>query len=57
MPIAWVHTAGGPPISYALENSRAKVVQAAAGKLRRYNTGEIERRGFDSAVQDTARRA
>ena len=41
VPIAWVHTAGGPPISYALENSRAKVVQAAAGKLRRYNTGEI----------------
>jgi hypothetical protein len=24
VPIAWVHTAGGPPVSYALENKRPR---------------------------------
>ena len=43
VPIAWVHTKGDLPVSYALENSRAEVVQAAARKLRKYNTTRIAR--------------
>lgn len=41
VPIAWVHTKGDLPVRYALENSRAEVVQAAARKLRKYNTTRI----------------
>jgi SMODS and SLOG-associating 2TM effector domain 1 len=47
VPIAWVHTAGGPPVSYALENKRAEVVKAAAEKLRRYNAVEISKPKLD----------
>jgi SMODS and SLOG-associating 2TM effector domain 1/Protein of unknown function (DUF4231) len=43
VPIAWVHTKGDLPVSYALQNSRAEVVQAAARKLRKYNTTRIAR--------------
>ena len=47
VPIAWVHTAGGPPVSYVLESKRAQVVKAAAEKLRRYNAAEISKPKFD----------
>jgi nucleoside 2-deoxyribosyltransferase len=47
VPIAWVHTAGGPSVSYALKNKRAEVVQEAAEKLRTYNAAEIEKSKFD----------
>ena len=52
VPIAWVHTAGGPPVSYALENKRAAVVVAAAGKLRKYNAAKIEKSKFDKHVRE-----
>ena len=52
MPIAWVHTAGGPPVSYALENKRAEVVKAAAEKLRKYNAAEIEESKFDQRMRE-----
>ena len=52
VPIAWVHTAGGPLVSYALENKRAEVVKAAAGKLRRYNAAGIEKSKFDKRVRE-----
>ena len=52
VPIAWVHTAGGPPASYALENKRAEVVKAAAEKLRMYNTAEIEKPKFDKRERE-----
>ena len=42
VPIAWVHTADDPAVTTHLENSRAEVVKAAAGKLRKYNAGVIE---------------
>ena len=51
VPIAWVHTAGGPPVSFALENKRAEVVKAAAEKLRKYNAAEIEKPKFDQRVR------
>jgi nucleoside 2-deoxyribosyltransferase len=41
IPIAWVHSVGGPEVSYALENERAGVAREAAGKLRRYNAAQI----------------
>jgi hypothetical protein len=47
VPIAWVHTVGDPVVKYALDNSRAGVVQAAAGKLREYNTSAIKPAEFD----------
>jgi hypothetical protein len=47
VPIAWVHTADGPPVSYALENKRAGVVKEAAEKLRKYNVADIEKVKFD----------
>jgi nucleoside 2-deoxyribosyltransferase len=52
VPIAWVHTAGGPPVSYALENKRAEVVKAAAEKLRKYNAVEIDTSKFDNHVRE-----
>ncbi len=52
VPIAWVHTAGGPPVSYALENKRAEVVQAAAGKLRQYNAAKIDKSKFGKRVRE-----
>jgi len=52
VPIAWVHIAGGPPVSYALENKRAEVVNAAAKKLRRYNLAGIEKPRFDKRVRE-----
>ena len=52
VPIAWVHTAGGPPVSYALENERAEVVTAAAEKLRKYNAAEIEQAKFDKRARE-----
>lgn len=52
VPIAWVHTAGGPPVSYALENKRAEVVKAAAEKLGKYNVAEIEKPKFDKRVRE-----
>jgi hypothetical protein len=52
VPIAWVHTAGGPPVSYALENERAGVVKAAAGKLRQYNAAKIDKSKFDKHVRE-----
>jgi hypothetical protein len=52
VPIAWVHTAGGPPVSYALENKRAEVVRAAAGKLRQYNAAKIDRSKFGKRVRE-----
>ncbi len=47
VPIAWVHTVGGPLVSYALENRRAQIATKAAEKLRKYNTAKIERSKFD----------
>ena len=41
VPIAWVHTKGDPAVTCHLETRRAEVVKAAAGKLRKYNTGVI----------------
>ena len=55
VPIAWVHTAGGPPVSYALENKRAEVMKAAAEKLRKYNAAEIEKPKFDKCVRELRR--
>jgi SMODS and SLOG-associating 2TM effector domain 1 len=52
VPIAWVHSAGGAPVSYALENKRAAVVGAAAGKLRKYNAAKIETSRFDQRVRE-----
>jgi SMODS and SLOG-associating 2TM effector domain 1 len=52
VPIAWVHTAGGPPVSYALENKRTGVVKAAAGKLCRYNAAEIDTSKFDERMRE-----
>ena len=52
VPIAWVHTKGEPAVDYALENSRAEVVQAAARKLRTYNKGTIRHRKFDKRVRE-----
>jgi nucleoside 2-deoxyribosyltransferase len=52
VPIAWVHTAGGPAVSYALENKRAEVVTAAAEKLRRYNAAGIDKPKFDKRVRE-----
>jgi hypothetical protein len=51
-PIAWVHTTGDPPVSYALENSRADVVKEAADKLRKYNTGAIDSAEFDERMRE-----
>ena len=51
VPIAWVHTADGPPVSYALENKRAAVVKQAADKLRTYNTGAIDSAEFDEHIR------
>ena len=56
VPIAWVHTKGGPPVSYALENKRAEVVKAAAGKLRKYNAAGIDRPEVRQARARTAQR-
>lgn len=50
VPIAWVHTAGSSPISYALENKRSEVVKAAAEKLRRYNAAKIDKPRFDKRM-------
>ena len=47
VPIAWVHTADSPPVTYALENKRAEVVKEAAGKLRQYNAAVIDQATFD----------
>lgn len=52
VPIAWVHTTGGPPVSYALDNKRAEVVRAAAAKLRTYNAGQIGKPEFDRRVRE-----
>ncbi len=52
VPIAWVHTKKGPRVSYALQNSRAEIVRAAAEKLRKYNSAGIEKRVFDERVRD-----
>jgi hypothetical protein len=52
VPIAWVHTAGGPPVSYALENKRAEVVEAAAEKLRTYNAAKIKPSKFDKRERE-----
>jgi hypothetical protein len=47
VPIAWVHTVGDPVVDYALDNSRAGVVRAAARKLREYNASAIDPAEFD----------
>jgi hypothetical protein len=52
VPLAWVHTTGDLPVSYALENKRAEVVRAAAGKLRMYNAAGIEQSKFDQHLRD-----
>ena len=52
VPIAWVHIAGGPPVSYALQNKRAGVVKAAAEKLRMYNAAEIKKPKFDERLRE-----
>jgi hypothetical protein len=52
VPIAWVHTADGPSVSYAPENERAQVVKAAAGKLRKYNAAEVKTSKFDKRVRE-----
>jgi len=52
VPIAWVHTVGGLPVSYALENKRAEVVTAAAEKLRKYNAAEIEKPKLDKRMRE-----
>jgi SMODS and SLOG-associating 2TM effector domain 1 len=52
VPIAWVHTAAGPPVSYALDNKRAEVVKAAAEKLRKYNAAKIEKPKRDKRVRE-----
>ena len=46
VPIAWVHTKGDPTVTCHLETRRAEVVKAAAGKLRKYNTGVIDSATF-----------
>jgi hypothetical protein len=52
VPIAWVRTNEGPPVTCALENSRAEIVRAAAEKLRRYNSAGIEKPVFDERVHN-----
>ena len=52
VPIVWVHTKGDTPVSDALENRRAEVVKAAAGKLRKYNAAEIEKSKFDKRMHE-----
>jgi len=51
VPIAWVHTKEGPPVTCALENSRADILRAAAEKLRKYNSARIEKSVFDERVR------
>ena len=55
VPIAWVNTQGNPEPTYAHsynQDSRAKVLTQAAGKLRTYNARVIDRAQFDQCIQD-----
>ena len=55
VPIAWVNTQGNPEPTYAhsyKQDSRAKVLTPAAGKLRTYNARVIDRAQFDQRIQD-----
>jgi len=52
VPIAWVPTTNTSGPSYALENSRADVVNEAASKLRKYNTGAIDSAEFDEQMRE-----
>ena len=52
VPIAWVHTKGDPTVTYYLETRRAEVVMAAAGKLRKYNTGVIDSATFGKHARE-----
>jgi hypothetical protein len=52
VPIAWVHTKGDPTVTYHLETRRAEVVKAAAGKLRKYNTGVIDSATVDKHARE-----
>lgn len=55
VPIAWVNTRGNPEPTYAHsynQDSRAKVLTKAAGKLRTYNARVIDRAKFDRRIQD-----
>jgi hypothetical protein len=54
VPIAWVNTQGNPEPTYAHsynQDSRAKVLTKAAGKLRTYNARAIDRAKFDQRIQ------
>src|ERR1039457_734095 len=52
VPIAWVHTKGDPTVTCHLETRRAEVVKAAAGKLRKYNTGLIDSATFGKHARE-----
>ena len=47
-----MHTKGDSTITYHLETRRAEVVEAAAGKLRKYNTGVIDSATFDKHARE-----
>jgi uncharacterized phage-like protein YoqJ len=51
VPLAWVHTKDRPAVTFVLDNRRAQVVKAAAGKLRVYNAGAINPPKFDQHVR------
>ena len=58
MPIAWVNTQGNPEPTYAHsynQDSRAKVLTQAAGKLRTYNARVIDKRTVRPAHARPAR--
>ena len=52
VPLAWVHTKDRPTVTCVLDNRRARVVEAAADKLRVYNTAAIDPAKFDQHVDD-----
>ena len=55
VPIAWINTHGSPEPTYAHsynQDSRAKVLTRAAGKLRTYNARVIPSAKFDKRIQD-----
>jgi hypothetical protein len=55
VPIAWINTKGTPEPTYAHsynQDSRAKVLTEAAGKLRTYNARVLPSAKFDKRIQD-----